>query len=141
MERDDTQRRVDGGARSSTAAGDVAHLLLPWRRISGQLSGLIGESGVCALFGRAVRMVAPHHAWLGTSGGRTSIAALLEAFARDLAGVDARQAEAANAELLDTFTKQLSALIGAALTTRLLADARRDQEGREGPPEGQEHSK
>lgn len=141
MERDDTQRRAEVGASLPVSAGERARLLLPWRRIAGQLAGLIGESGVCALFGRAVRVLAPRHCWLSVGKERTSIDALLEAYGRDLEGVDAARAMAADGELLDTFTRQLSALIGTALTARLLADARKDQGGREGPPEAQEQRK
>ncbi|WP_296948893.1 hypothetical protein [uncultured Massilia sp.] len=140
MERDDTQRRPDGGTPLPVAAGERTRLLLPWRRITGRLAGLIGESGVCALFGRAVRMLAPRHGWLSVGGERGSIARLLGALEHDLAGVDAKRAESANAELLETFTRLLSALIGDALTARLLAEAEQDSDGREGPPEAQEHT-
>lgn len=129
MERDDNQRQPGEGAR----------LLPPWRRITGQLAGLIGESGVCALFGRAVRMLAPRYGWLSVGGERTSIAALLARLERDLAGVDAAQAAAANAELLATFMRLLAALIGEGLTARLLADVGTVSDGQDGPPEAQEH--
>lgn len=139
MDRDHTPRQPGSGAPLLAAADGRADLLQPWRRIIGQLAGLIGDSGVCALFGRAVRMLAPRHGWLSVGGERASIDALLAAYERDLASVDVQQAMGANAELLQTFTRQLSALIGEKLTARLLADAGTDPNGRDGPQEAQEH--
>lgn len=138
MERDDNQRRPDGIAPVPAVPGAGTRLLQPWRRITGQLAGLIGESGVCALFGRTVRMLAPRHGWLSVGGERSSIEALLATLERDLAGVNAEQAAAANAELLATFTRLLAALIGEGLTARLLADAGKEPDGRDGPQEAQE---
>ena len=43
----------------------------------------------------------------------------------------------ANAELLNTFTRQLSSLIGEALTARLLEQARAAEQ--DGPEDVQEH--
>lgn len=137
MDRDDNQRSLGSG---DAPAGVPADLLQPWRRIGAGLAALIGESGVCALFGRAVRTVAARHAWLGLHGERHSIEALLRAYGADLARVDADQARAADTALLDTFTRQLSALIGDALTARLLADANRAPDGGTAPQEAQEHS-
>lgn len=141
MDRDDNQRPPVGGGESlPAAAGEHARLLQPWRRIGGLLADLIGESGFCALFGRALRMVAVRHDWLRLPVERKSIDGLLRAYEGDLARVDPARAEEANAALLETFTGQLSALIGAALTTRLLADAKQDTDGRGGPPDVQEHT-
>lgn len=134
MDRDDNQRPV--GKDGSVPAA----LLQPWRRIGGLLAALIGESGVCVLFGRALRTVAARHAWLGMHGERHAFETLLRAYEADLDAVDAGEAAAANGALLDTFTRQLAALIGDALTARLLADAKQDKDGREGPPDAQEHS-
>jgi hypothetical protein len=138
MERDDDKRRQssdDGQAQPQ--AGAPVDRLRPWRRIGGQLVPLIGESGLCALFGRAVRTLAIRYEWLGVHATRTSIDELLAALERDLAGVEAPVAEIANTELLNTFTRQLSALIGEALTSRLLAQATASDP--EGPEDVQEH--
>jgi hypothetical protein len=140
MDRDDNPRRIDGGGEPTPELpGAPARLLQPWRRISGLLAALIGESGFCVLFGRALRIVAAGHAWLDMHNERKSIDALLRAYEGDLARVDAAQAKLANAVMLDTFTGQLAALIGAALTRRLLADATQEFDGREGPHDVQEH--
>ena len=138
MERDDDKRRQssdDGQAQPQ--AGAPVDRLWPWRRIGGQLVPLIGESGLCALFGRAVRTLAIRYEWLGVHAARASIDELLVALERDLAGVEPAVAEIANTELLNTFTRQLSALVGEALTSRLLAQATAPD--REGPKDVQEH--
>jgi hypothetical protein len=98
---------------------------------------LIGESGFCALFGRALRTMAVRYEWLSVDPARKSIDGLLGALARDLAGIDPAVAAIANAELLNTFTKQLSSLIGEALTARLLANATASEQ--DGPEDVQEH--
>jgi len=111
--------------------------LRPWRRISGQLVTLIGESGFCALFGRAIRTMAVRYDWLSVDTSRKAIDGLLVALERDLAGVERAVADIANAELLNTFTRQLSSLIGEALTARLLEQARAAEQ--DGPEDVQEH--
>ncbi|NNG21783.1 hypothetical protein [Telluria aromaticivorans] len=111
----------------STGAQDPApgsnELLQPWRRISLQLCPLIGESGFCALFGRAVHMVGPDHAWLAPQQPCRSPDQLFVLLAERLATVELGRATAANDTLLQTFTQLLATLIGEALTQRLLASA------------------
>lgn len=94
-----------------------------WRKIGEQLSAVIGESGFCALFERAVSLLGARYAWLSVDPARRSIGALLVEFEKDLARTNDAEAAMANTELLHTFTKQLSALIGEALTSQLLKDA------------------
>lgn len=140
MDRDENQRQPGDGASVAASAAGPAALLLPWRRVGRLLAALIGESGFCVSFGRALRTVAARHAFLGMHGERQSIDALLHAYAADLGRVDGAAAAAADTALMETFTSQLSALIGDALTARLLADARRETDGRDGPQDAQEHS-
>jgi hypothetical protein len=109
------------GAPDSAAGG--GNLLQPWRRIAQQLCPLIGESGFCALFGRATHVVAPEHAWLAPHQPCRSPEQLFASLEERLASVDAQRAAAANEALLRTFTQLLSALIGEKLTQRLLASA------------------
>ena len=137
MERDDNKRQQssDDGKATPRASAAVDRLR-PWRRISGQLVSLIGESGFCALFGRALRTLAVRYEWLSVDPARKSIDGLLGALERDLASVEPVTAGMANAELLTTFTRQLSTLIGEALTARLLAQAIALEEG---PEDVQEH--
>ncbi|MGZ5182862.1 MAG: hypothetical protein ACXWC2_20480 [Ramlibacter sp.] len=138
MERDDIERRQpsDGG-KAQPLAGAAADRLRPWRRISGQLTTLIGESGFCALFGRALRTLAVRYEWLSVDASRKTIDGLLSALERDLAGVESTVADIAAAELLNTFTRQLSSLIGEALTARLLEQATASEQ--DGPEDAQEH--
>jgi hypothetical protein len=138
MERDDKERQRTSDNGPAPPQADVSvDWLRPWRRISGQLTSLIGESGFCALFGRALRTMAVRYEWLRVDAPRKSIDGLLGALERDLAGVEPAVAGIANAELLTTFTRQLSSLIGETLTTRLLEQATASE--RDGPEDVQEH--
>jgi hypothetical protein len=133
MERDDKERQQpsDDG-KAQPAGGAAVDRLRPWRRISGQLVVLIGESGFCASFGRALRTLAVRYEWLSVDPARKSIDGLLSALERDMAGVEPAVADIAGRELLDTFTRQLASLIGEALTARLLEQATAsEQKGRE----------
>src|SRR6476661_6641443 len=138
MESDDKERQQpsDGG-KAQPPGGAAADRLRPWRRISGQLVTLIGESGFCALFGRALRTLAVRYEWLSVDATRKSIDGLLGALERDLASAEPSIADIANAELLNTFTRQLSSLIGEALTARLLAHATASEQ--DGAEDVQEH--
>jgi hypothetical protein len=111
--------------------------LRPWRRISAQLVTLIGESGFCALFGRALRTMAVRYEWLSVNTAPKTIDGLLMALDRDLDSVEPAVAGIANTELLNTFTRQLSSLIGEALTARLLERATAEE--LDGPEDVQEH--
>ncbi|CAH0171124.1 hypothetical protein SRABI118_00997 [Massilia sp. Bi118] len=143
MERDDKERQqssddgkaLPGGGQSQ--AGSTVDRLRPWRRISGQLVTLIGENGFCALFGRALRTLAARYEWLRVDPTQKSIGGLLGSLERDLAGAEPTVADIANGELLNTFTRQLSSLIGEALTARLLEQARASEQ--QGPEDVQEH--
>jgi len=138
MERDDDKRQPssdDGTVK--LLAGLPVDRLRPWRHISGQLVPLIGESGLCALFGRAARTMAVRYEWLSVDPARKSTVELLSALERDLQGADPAAAGIANMELLNTFTRQLSSLIGEALTARLLEQAAASVQ--DGPEDVQEH--
>ena len=100
-----------------------SQLLQPWRHIAQQLCPLIGDSGFCALFGRAVHVVGPEHAWLAPQQSCRSPGQLFRSLEERMAGVDAVRAAAANDSLLRTFTQLLATLIGEALTQRVLSSA------------------
>lgn len=102
--------------------GHAADLIQPWSRLGRRLVPLIGENGFGALFGRSLRLVAPRHAWLHVDPAHRSSASLLAALEQLLGSVDGAAARAGNDELMSTFTRQLGALIGPGLTTRLLAE-------------------
>jgi hypothetical protein len=98
-------------------------MMAPWRRMSEQLVPLIGELGFCALFGRAARLLAARYVWIDADASSKSAVALLAALEQAMGAVDPAEARIANAELLASFTRQLSAMVGEALTARLLATA------------------
>ena len=108
-------------AISESAPGAVERLLQRWHWLAEKLTPLVGERGFCVLYGRSVRLVVPSFGWLATSQSCTSIPALLDTLRSDLTSVDSNAADAGNTALFTTFTKLLSALIGEALTNRLLA--------------------
>jgi hypothetical protein len=110
-------------------------LLQPWRRLSGHLSPLIGESGFCALYARATRLLATQFDWMATGQSVSSIERVLAVLGERLDSMDTLAAQAGNAALLNTFTKLLSDLIGEALTTRLLASAANRGEGQKNAQE------
>lgn len=104
-------------------AARSAQMLAPWRTLATHFSPLVGETGFGALFGRALRVCGPEHAWLGGTAAPSSVAALLTALEEKLASVDTAQAAQGNAALLTAYITLLSAMIGEALTTRLLDSA------------------
>jgi hypothetical protein len=135
MDKNDANRQqllvemMASGAQRTEGGG--SDLLRPWRLVAAHLSPLIGESGFCALFGRARRLVAPRYSWLLTSSSAKTIDALIGDLDDCYERQDGNTAAAANAALLDTFTRLLANLIGEALTNRLLhAAARGDDEQR-----------
>lgn len=111
-------------------------LLAPWRLLAAQLSPLIGESGFCAMYVRATRLLAGQFDWLAAGQSCNSAERALAALAERLDSMDRLAAQAGNVALLNTFTKLLSDLIGEALTTRLLASA---ASGDDGQKNVQEH--
>jgi hypothetical protein len=102
-------------------------LLQPWSRLARHLSPLIGESGFCALFGRAGRLVAPQFAWFPATSSFKTTDVLIGALGQCFDGVPADEARIGNIALLDTFTSLLAGLIGEALTNKLLDAAAQGQ--------------
>ena len=105
-----------------TAAGGEA-LIDPWQRLAEHLSPLIGESGFCALYGRAIRLAVPHFDWLQAARPGKNAEQSFLALTGLYGTVHVDAASAANTVLLTTFTGLLSNLIGQALTGRLLDSA------------------
>lgn len=100
-----------------------SQLLQPWRRLAQQLCPLIGDSGFCALLGRAIHMAGPEHAWLAPQQSCSLPEQLFALLEERMVGVDAARAAAASDTLLRTFTQLLASLIGEALTQRVLSSA------------------
>ena len=109
---------TNDAAISSADGTDL--LLQPWQRLAIQLSPLIGDSGFCALYGRAARLAAPGFAWLKPLPAGKTIATLLVSLRERYAAAEPRDARMANDAILNTFTKLLAGLIGEALTMQLL---------------------
>jgi hypothetical protein len=101
-------------------ADGIDLLLQPWKRMAVQLSPLIGDSGFCALYGRAARLASARFAWLVPMQAGKSIDALLVAMRVLFAAAGQSEASLANEAILQTFTKLLTGLIGEALTKQLL---------------------
>jgi hypothetical protein len=133
MERDDNKRPTIMQDPAPAHSGELRAMMAPWRRIGEQL--VIGELGFCALFGRAARLLAARYVWIDADASCKSAVALLAALEQAMVAVHPAEAAIANAELQATFTRQLSALVGEALTARLLATA---TDGSPGPLDAQE---
>ena len=104
-------------------ADPVASGIQAWELLIEQLSPLIGEVGLCALFARARHLASPRRFPLPSSSDMRSSAILLEQLESQLAEMDPAASLAFNTVLLETFVKLLSSLIGEALTARLLNTA------------------
>lgn len=131
MDKDDQFRRhASMGADDDPVQDGPGAFTRRWRALRARLSPLIGENGFGALFGRAVSLVAPgFHCFSLETAPKTS-EQWFAALEQRLATIDPATAEAADAALLDAFTRQLTGMIGAALTERLLA-AVADESGRQ----------
>lgn len=116
-------------------APEAAALVRPWLRLSEQLTPLIGESGFCALFGRALRLSSGRFEGLATCDSARPLADLFTSLTRTLNELGPEHAAPANAALRETFTALLGTLIGEALTKQLLHLA---QDGGSGQKHGQE---
>jgi hypothetical protein len=110
-------------AGATSAPDSKAHQPQQWLRLAHQLSPLVGENGFCALYARSVRLVSPQFDWLSGNQSSKSVEQLMETLAKDFGSVEPAVADGAHAALMNTFTKLLSALIGEALTIRLLDSA------------------
>lgn len=131
---DGRQPRSPTNAEAADGSG-IAALMQPWLHLSDQLSPLIGESGFCALFGRALRLSGVRFDGLGSGDGARPVSELLMSLTRTLNEIGPGQASAANDALLATFITLLGSLIGEALTQQLIHVA---MEGRGGQKHEQE---
>ncbi|MFC5460916.1 hypothetical protein [Massilia niabensis] len=135
IDADATSRPSHPGNSGGEVPG-VAALVQPWLHLSVQLTPLIGESGFCALVGRAVRLTNMRSERLTSGDGARPVPDLFASLTRILNEIGPEHAPAANAAMLDTFTTLLGTLIGEALTKQLLQVA---LEGADGQKQGQKH--
>jgi hypothetical protein len=124
MDKDDNRAQPArvGLVPEAARAGHAGPLIQSWSRLGRQLVPLIGEGGFVALFTRSTRLLALPRPWLSIDPARKSSALLLAALEQDLAAADVQEAVAAHEELMSAFLRQLTSLIGPALTERLLAE-------------------
>jgi hypothetical protein len=121
-------RFLDETSASATSPPESnARYLQQWLRLAQRLSPLVGENGFSALYTRAIRLVRPQFDWLTGNQSSKPFEQLLEILMNDLATVEAAVADLAHTALLNTFTQLLTALIGEALTIRLLDSALTDE--------------
>jgi len=116
---DGRQPRPPTNAEAADGSG-IAALMQPWLHLSDQLTPLVGDSGFCALFGRALRLSGVRFDGLDGGIGAGPVAELLMSLTRTLNEIGPVQAAPANAALLDTFISLLGSLIGDALTKQLI---------------------
>lgn len=131
----DAKNRPSHPGASGEEVPGVAALVQPWLLLSVQLTPLIGESGFCALVGRALRVSSVCVERLNTGEGARPVADLFASLTRILNEIGPENAAAANSAMLGTFTTLLATLIGDALTKQLLHVA---LEGANGQKHGQE---
>lgn len=131
MDKDDDTRRHARMEPDTAKADPSNHAFMGrWVRLRAQLSPLIGENGFSALFARAATLTAPRFACLALEPMPKNADQLFAVLAERLRAVEPAIASAANGALMDALIRQLTSLIGAALTARLLASA---SEGGDGP--------
>ncbi len=118
-----TLRDLFAALFSDPAPDSLALEISAWERLIEQLSPLIGEVGLCALFARARHVASPQRFPQPSGGDMRSSAILLEQLESHLAEMDPASRHAVNTQLLETFVKLLSGLIGEALTARILNTA------------------
>ncbi|WP_050461442.1 hypothetical protein [Herbaspirillum autotrophicum] len=124
---DDKRQQLVSSVLAITAGASqaefVAQALQAWERLAAHLCPLVGDAGFTALYARSVRLVSQRHGWVAAVQSSHSVDILFATLKENLLSADLTESGAANAELLDTYTKLLSDLIGGALTTRLLNTA------------------
>lgn len=107
-----------GNARDAHAFAEASAEV--WRRIDLELVPVIGTRGVEVLFSRALYLTSARFPWLAMAGNSQDGALQLAWFKAAVERAEAVAAAEASCAVLATFTELLSALIGVALTERLL---------------------
>lgn len=94
-----------------------------WHQMAALLAPVLGFKGVDVLFNRSLHLTNAAFPWLPIAGNHGANLALLEDLKKHLADHEAGVAAEASCALLVNFSELLAALIGEALTERLLAPA------------------
>lgn len=97
-----------------------------WKDVAERIAPLIGERGFLALYARSVHLVQTTFPWVAPPAAPEEAHSFFATLTESLERQPPRVAADAQRALLLTFTQLLDALIGEALTTRLLQSAPRD---------------
>jgi hypothetical protein len=110
-------QHIGEASDARTVADAVART---WDQVAAALVPMIGVRGVDVLFNRALHLISATFPWLAPIEEHSDGEHQLAAFRAHLEGQQAAVAAEAASALLVTFVELLSALIGEALTKRLL---------------------
>ena len=108
------------GANSSAVAEAAIHA---WVRSAFELTPVIGQEGVRALYARCMVLARSTHPWLPPSESNASQAKMLADLRESLEARQPVEALEASIDFLSRLAELLGALIGQALTGRLLISA------------------
>jgi hypothetical protein len=128
---DDIRRHASPEGEQADRSGRPDGFMRRWQPLRAHLSPLIGENGFSALFGRAVSLAAPQYGCLALDPAPKASEQFFAALEQNLSKADPATARAAETALMDAFTRQLNALIGSALTERLLAASGHGKDGQD----------
>jgi hypothetical protein len=109
-----------------------------WEDIAARIAPIIGERGFLALYERSVHLVQRSFPWLAPAADSEQAHSFFATLTDSLERQPPRVAADAQRALLLTFTELLDALIGGALTSRLLPSAPPDDQVEK---RGQENSR
>lgn len=94
-----------------------------WDLMATQIISIVGEGGFNALYARSVFLTQSSHPWLAADAPSTETGSRFAELKMSLQGQAPAQANAANMQLMITFTDILASLIGEPLTARILRTA------------------
>ena len=105
-----------------TAKGGEGAILV-WEQMANQLIPLIGEDGFAMLTTRSVVLTQPAFPWLKVSAQPLQTSKMFAELSSSFNGQSPANANAANSQLLITFTDIMASLIGEELTINTLRSA------------------
>ena len=111
--------RLSGTGADAKAVADAT--VFVWERIALQLAPVIGDVGIRALYARSLHLARAQFPWLSQTEKTIQTDYPFASLNPSLAARDASDAIVAAAGMFVTFTTVLITLIGASLTSRLLA--------------------
>jgi hypothetical protein len=94
-----------------------------WDLMATQIISIVGEGGFNALYARSVFLTQSSHPWLAADAPSPATGSRFADLKTSLQAQAPAQADAANMQLMITFTDILASLIGEPLTARILRTA------------------